>query len=59
MLLTKGFSAAVVTLTENGADVVVDGADISDTNLAQIEDIVTRQTGVTAENIVINPIAEK
>ncbi len=59
MLLTKGFSAAVVTLTENGADVVVDGEEISDSSLAQIEDIVTRQTGVSAENIVINPIAEK
>ena len=59
MLLSKGFSAAVVTLTENGADVVVDGAEISDSSLAQIEDIVTRQTGIAAENIVINPIAEK
>ena len=59
MLLTKGFSAAVVTLTENSADVVVDGAEISDSSLAQIEDIVTRQTGIAAENIVINPIAEK
>ena len=58
MLLTKGFSEAVVTLTENGADVVINGAEVSDANLAQIEDIVTRQTGILAENIVINPIAE-
>lgn len=58
MLLTKGFSEAVVTLTENGADIVINGAEISDANLAQIEDIVTRQTGVLPENIVINSIAE-
>ncbi len=58
MLLTKGFSEAVVTLTENGADIVINGAEISDSNLAQIEDIVTRQTGDLPENIVINSIAE-
>lgn len=58
MLLTKGFSEAVVTITENGVDVVINGTEISDASLAQIEDIVTRKTGVSAENIVINPIAE-
>ena len=58
MLLTKGFSEAVVTITENGVDIVINGAEISDASLAQIEDIVTRKTGVSAENIVINPIAE-
>ena len=58
MLLTKGFSAAVVTLSENSADVVVSSSEITDASLAQIEDIVTRQTGVPAENIVINPMSE-
>ncbi len=57
MLLSKGFTEAVVTITEKGADVVVHKAEISDANLAQIEDIVTRKTGIAPENIVITPIA--
>lgn len=58
MLLTKGFTEAVVTLTENGADIVVNSEELTDANRAQIEDIVTRQTGIAPENIVINPIYE-
>lgn len=58
MLLSKGFSEAVVTITENGADVVVNNSELNDASLAQIEDIVTRKTGVAAENIVITPMHE-
>lgn len=56
MLLSKGFSGAVVTLTDKGADVVVNASELSDANRAQIEDIVTRKTGVAPENIVISPM---
>lgn len=56
MLLSKGFSESVVTITENGVDVVVNGAELTDANRAQIEDIVTRKTGVAPENIVITPM---
>lgn len=56
MLLSKGFSEAVVTLTNNGADVVVNASELSDANRAQIEDIVTRKTGIAPENIVISPM---
>lgn len=55
MLASKGFKEAVVSLTSDGADVVVSAAELSEANRAQIEDIVTRKTGVAAENIVINP----
>lgn len=58
MLLSKGFSEAVVTLTDNGADVVVDAAELSDAQRAQIEDIVTRKTGIAPENIVISAMQE-
>ena len=58
MLLSKGFSEAVVTLTEKGADVVVNKKELSDANRAQIEDIVTRKTGIAPENIVIVPMNE-
>ena len=56
-LASKGFKEAVVSLTSDGADVVVSAAELSEANRAQIEDIVTRKTGVAAENIVINPVA--
>ena len=61
LLASKGFSEAVVSLSEESADVVVNAKELSDANRAQIEDIVTRKTGVSAENIVITPIhgAEK
>ena len=53
LLASKGFSEAVVSLTDESADVVVNAAELSDANRAQIEDIVTRKTGVAAENVVI------
>ena len=58
MLLSKGFSEAVVTLTKEGADIVVNSAELTDANRAQIEDIVTRKTGIAPENIVIVPMHE-
>ena len=56
LLASKGFSEAVVSLTQDAADVVVNAADLSDANRAQIEDIMTRKTGVAAQNIVITPV---
>ena len=56
MLLSKGFSETVVTITESGVDVVVNSAELTDANRAQIEDIVKRKTGVKPENIVITPM---
>ena len=34
----------------------MNAAELSDANRAQIEDIVTRKTGVAAENVVITPV---
>lgn len=56
MLSSKGFSETVVSLTADSADVVVNGKEIDDASLAQIEDIVTRKTGIAAENVVITPV---
>ena len=56
MLASKGFQEAVVSLTADSADVVVNAAELSDANRAQIEDIITRKTGVAAQNIVITPV---
>lgn len=58
LMASKGFSESVVNLTEDSADIVVNADELSDANRAQIEDIVTRKTGVAPENIVITPIHE-
>lgn len=56
LLASKGFTEAVVSLTEDSADVVVNSSDLSDAKRAQIEDIITRKAGVAPANIVITPI---
>lgn len=56
LLASKGFSDAVVNLTADSADIVVESAELTDANRAQIEDIVTRKTEIAPENIVITPL---
>ena len=56
LLAAKGFHNSVVSITYDQADVIVGASELSDANRAQIEDIVTRKTGVAAQNIVINPV---
>lgn len=56
LLAAKGFHESVVSITDDQADVIVGASELSDANRAQIEDIVTRKTGVAAQNIVINPV---
>ena len=56
LLSSKGFSEAVVSITDDSADVVVNAAELSEASRAQIEDIVARKTGVAAENIIITPV---
>ena len=56
MLASKGFLDSVVSISEDSADVVVNASELTEANRAQIEDIVTRKTGVAAQNIVITPV---
>ena len=58
MLVSKGFSEAVVSLTADTADVVIRSEELTDANRAQIEDIVSRKSGIAPENIVITPVYE-
>lgn len=53
LLMAKGFSDPVVSITDGKVDVVINAAAISDPQRAQIEDIVKRKTEVGAENIII------
>ena len=56
LLAAKGFVDAVVSMNADGVDIVVDSAELTDANRAQIEDVITRKTGVAPEYIVITPI---
>lgn len=56
MLEAKGFADAVVSISKGNADVVVSAAELSSQQIAQIEDIVKRKTGISAQNIVITPV---
>ena len=58
LLASKDFNDAVVSIADESADVVVNAKELTEANRAQITDIVTRKTGVSAENVVINPINE-
>ncbi|RKI30891.1 SpoIIIAH-like family protein [bacterium 1xD8-6] len=56
MLEAKGFSESVVSISQGNADVVVNAEELSSQQIAQIEDIVKRKTGIAAQNIVITPV---
>ena len=58
LLESKGFTDAVVSITDGSVDVVIGQSEITDAQRAQIEDIVKRKTDIAAENIVISTIAQ-
>lgn len=53
LLMAKGFSDPVVSISSDKVDVVVNAASITDPQRAQIEDIVKRKAEVGADQIVI------
>lgn len=57
LLAAKGFEEVVVSISDAKVDVVINQSEISDAQRAQIEDVITRKTGVPPENIVITPMA--
>lgn len=56
MIEAKGFNEVYVRIDEDTVDVVVDKAELTDAEIAQIEDIVKRKTGVSADKIRITPL---
>lgn len=56
MLEAKGFENAMVSISNGNADVIVDSKNLTDKEIAQIEDIVKRKTGIESANIVITPV---
>lgn len=56
LLAAKGFEDVVVSISDSKVDVVINQAEVSDAQRAQIEDVVTRKTGIPPENIIITPM---
>ncbi len=56
MIEAKGFNEVYVRIDDDTVDVVVDKAELTDAEIAQIEDIVKRKTGVGADKIRISPL---
>lgn len=59
LLSAKGFPESVVSISNDGVDVVVCAAALTDAQLAQIMDIVSRKTEVSAEKIIISQVSGK
>ena len=56
LLVAQGFEEVVVSINDSCADVVVSSTQVSDSQRAQIEDIVKRKTGIEAANITMTPV---
>ena len=56
MIQSKGFKQAYVRMDDETVDVVVDCTSLTDKEVAQIEDIVQRKTGMDASQIRINTL---
>ena len=56
LLEAKGFKDVVVSIVDDGADVIIDATNLTEQQMAQIEDIVKRKTGIAADKIVITPV---
>ena len=59
LLESKGFDDVVVSITDETVDVVVNAAELSEAQRAQIEDIIVRKTGVTPDAIVISTLSDE
>lgn len=56
MIESKGFSEVYVRIDDSTVDVVVNKSELSETELAQIMDIVTRKTGMKESQVRISPL---
>lgn len=59
LLKAKGFEDVIVTISDKQADVIISEQEMDDSKRAQIEDVIKRKTGFSAENIVITPTSDK
>ncbi len=59
VLTAKGYDDAIVTVNDDTVDVTLSVDSLSDTERAQIEDVITRKTGYDVSQIVISLINDK
>lgn len=58
MLEAKGYINSIVSISEGKADVVVDKEELTDTDIAKIEDIISRKTGISVQNMTITTVTK-
>lgn len=56
MIEAKGFNEVYVRIDDDTVDVVVNKAELNESEIAQIEDIIKRKTGASVDKIRISPI---
>lgn len=56
MLEAKGYGECIVNIVDGKADVIVNANNLTEKEIAQIEDVVKRKTEIEAKNIVITPV---
>lgn len=56
MIESKGFNGVYVRIDDDTVDVVVNKSELTDQEIAQIQDIVSRKTGLSADKIRINAL---
>lgn len=59
LLAAKGFEDVVVTIVDDGVDVIVNAETLTEQQIAQIEDVVKRKTECFSDKIVISPVGKK
>jgi len=59
LLEAKGFADPIVNISDNEVDVVINATSVTDQQIAQIEDIVTRKTGYEVEDITITAAVQE
>lgn len=56
LLEAKGFADSIVSVNGTGVDVVINMPELTEAQRAQIEDIVTRKTGISGDAIIISTV---
>lgn len=56
MLEAKGFGECIVSMVDGSVDVIVNANNLTEGEIAQIQDIVKRKTDAKAKDIVITPV---
>ncbi|MDR2166331.1 MAG: SpoIIIAH-like family protein [Clostridiales bacterium] len=58
LIEAKGFAEVYVRISDNAVDIVVDRAELTDQEVAQIVDVALRKTGMALDQIFISPLRQ-